>query len=292
MLNSIKLNNNTPIETNLLGHRGARGEAFENSRHGFEHLLKIAQQSNGKVSGIEFDVQLTRDNHFVIFHDDSLSRLFRQQSRVDQLTYYELTKRLGFTNDFMLLNDVTTLLSEFKHIELEIKTHPRTNHLNLMTALANTLNQPIFHALPIILTSFDTHLLHLMRTRPFLSRFKKGLLVEPIKGVGYPFFDNQQTAKSTDKTPFHDHSPQVLQQELLKNRFIMNLPNFARQLGCEHLGLHYSLCNLNIINQCRRLDLSTSAWTVNEPQEVFRLIDLEINHIITDYPSRMLTLFN
>ena len=50
--------------TLLLGHRGARGEALENTLAGF----KLAQnlQSAGLI-GVEFDVQLSADGHLLSF---------------------------------------------------------------------------------------------------------------------------------------------------------------------------------------------------------------------------------
>ena len=44
--------------TQLLGHRGARHEALENSVSGFQHAHNL--QASG-LAGIEFDVQLTAD---------------------------------------------------------------------------------------------------------------------------------------------------------------------------------------------------------------------------------------
>ena len=72
-----------------MGHRGARGEAVENTVAGF----KLAQnlQTSG-LAGVEFDVQLTADGHLMVFHDDNLQRMCAQQSRIDQLSLAEIER--------------------------------------------------------------------------------------------------------------------------------------------------------------------------------------------------------
>ncbi len=69
-----------------MGHRGARGEALENTFSGFEHAQRLNTQG---LAGVEFDVQLSADGHLMVFHDDTLQRMCGQQARVDQLTANE-----------------------------------------------------------------------------------------------------------------------------------------------------------------------------------------------------------
>ena len=57
-----------PARPWLIGHRGAAGLAPENTLAGFR-----AAKAAG-VGWVEFDVRLSRDNHLVLFHDDTLNR--------------------------------------------------------------------------------------------------------------------------------------------------------------------------------------------------------------------------
>ncbi|MGI9340349.1 MAG: glycerophosphodiester phosphodiesterase, partial [Psychrobacter sp.] len=70
-------------KTQLLGHRGARVEALENTLFGFQHAKRL--QARG-LAGVELDVQLTADGHLIVFHDDTLQRLCGLQARIDQLS--------------------------------------------------------------------------------------------------------------------------------------------------------------------------------------------------------------
>ena len=49
----------------IIGHRGARGEAPENTLGGFEYLKQLG------VRAVEFDVRQLKDATTVIMHDDS-----------------------------------------------------------------------------------------------------------------------------------------------------------------------------------------------------------------------------
>jgi glycerophosphoryl diester phosphodiesterase len=71
----------------ILGHRGARFEAPENTLRGLEVALRAG------VDGVEVDVHLTRDGRPVVIHDETVERTCKGASgRVDALTLDELRR--------------------------------------------------------------------------------------------------------------------------------------------------------------------------------------------------------
>ena len=116
----------------LLGHRGARGEVLENTLVGFEHAQNL--QESG-LAGVEFDVQLSGDGHLVIFHDDNLERMCGQQSYIEQLSMAEIQRYLQFGHKIITLQSMTPALKNYRYIELEVKTHNRTDYDKLVKAL-------------------------------------------------------------------------------------------------------------------------------------------------------------
>ena len=56
----------------VIGHRGAAGLALENTLESIHAAIKAG------VDAIEFDVRLTSDGHFVLCHDNSISRVSEQ----------------------------------------------------------------------------------------------------------------------------------------------------------------------------------------------------------------------
>lgn len=286
--------------TQLLGHRGARYEALENSFSGFEHANRLKRHG---LAGIEFDVQLTADGHLVIFHDDTLQRLCGLQSRIDQMSLMEIQRHLQLGHQIITLDQLAQalaiappakithtltstsslvepqkkrlnnllkvadlsaiktssnplfktmqLLTQFTHIELEIKTHSRTNHPKLVHALCRYLIDSPLARLPIVLTSFDVELLAQLQRNKLLAPMARGLLVRDAK---------------------------------LLNR----APHTALQLGCSSLGIHYLLLNKQVIDYCHRYDLRVSAWTVNDIAFAKQLVHWQVDAIITDIPSQLL----
>ena len=68
----------------IFAHRGASGHALENSFKAFEKARKLG------ADGIELDVQCTKDNCLVVFHDLELFRLTGVKKKINECTYEEL----------------------------------------------------------------------------------------------------------------------------------------------------------------------------------------------------------
>lgn len=234
--------------TRLLGHRGARGEVLENTLAGFQHAQRL--YANG-LTGIEFDVQLSADGQLVVFHDDDLTRMCGQQSRIDQLSMTEIQRHRQFNHQIITLASVAPVLSDFTYIELEIKTHRRTDYTKLLKALTQYLIDSPFSSLPISLTSFDVTLHAQIQRNKRLRHIPRGLLIE---------------------TP-----------EALKTA-----TNTALQLGCGQLGIHHPLLNQSVIEHSHRHGLPVTAWTVNDTDIIEQLVKWQTDVVITDYPSHLL----
>ncbi len=239
----INLNN-----TLLLGHRGARGEAVENTSASFEHAQHL--QARG-LAGVEFDVQLSADGQLVVFHDDNLERMCGQQSHIDQLTLAEIKRYRQYGYPVMTLACAYDVLTNFRYIELEIKTHERTNYTQLVNALAHNLIDTPLASLPIVLTSFDVELHARLQRHPLLMHTPRGLLIR---------------------------TPDAL----------ATAPNTALQLGCSRLGIHYPLLTQSVIKNSHRYGLPVSAWTVNDIDTIKSLITWQVDVIITDFPTHLL----
>ncbi|WP_019673004.1 glycerophosphodiester phosphodiesterase [Psychrobacter lutiphocae] len=285
-----------PKRSYLLGHRGARGEKLENSISGFTHLQRLHQRHSDKLVGVEFDVQLTADNKLLVYHDDNLLRLHQRQSRLDQCSSSELMRQTQDSDTLILLEDMASYLTGYQRIELEIKTHSRSNYRQLMYALRQALVNTNLSKLPITLTSFDLTLHQHLLTDTSLKHLPRGLLVEP---------------KSMPTTT--DISNLNLQTVMSTNAPLLDTALIAKRLGCQGVGLYFALFNpaliyphpfsdsqsaasaaLNtqrLMHSLQRHQLTTTAWTVNESTQVQQLIKLGINYIISDYPSRLLPYF-
>jgi glycerophosphoryl diester phosphodiesterase len=68
----------------LLGHRGARGEAPENTLPGFAYAKSLG------LTAVEFDIHLTRDDQLVVIHDATVDRTTNGSGAVADLTLAEI----------------------------------------------------------------------------------------------------------------------------------------------------------------------------------------------------------
>jgi glycerophosphoryl diester phosphodiesterase len=68
----------------IIGHRGARGLAPENTLTAFQVAIDL------KIDGVEFDVQRTTDGHLVVFHDEDTSRVCGVEGAIADMTLDEV----------------------------------------------------------------------------------------------------------------------------------------------------------------------------------------------------------
>ncbi len=103
----------------------------ENSMAAFANAVKYGY-------GIELDIQLTKDNQVVVFHDHTLSRMCGIDLPVCQLTYQELQKfsLAGTSERIPLFQDVLKLVNGKVPLLVEIKLPTfRTNTCRLADLL-------------------------------------------------------------------------------------------------------------------------------------------------------------
>lgn len=68
----------------LIAHRGASLERPENTLESLEYGSELGAYA------VECDVRMTSDNRYVIFHDDDLKRIGKDERRVDDVTLNEM----------------------------------------------------------------------------------------------------------------------------------------------------------------------------------------------------------
>lgn len=100
----------------VIGHRGANREALENSWSAFEGAVE------GGAERIELDVQISRDGHPVVMHDDSLFKTCHRKALISQLDRAEITQiPLSNGEAIPFLDQVIETLLPRVEINIEIK---------------------------------------------------------------------------------------------------------------------------------------------------------------------------
>ena len=101
-------------------HRGIKEYYPENTTGSI-----IDTNNNIKYDGVEFDIRLTKDNQWILYHDDDLLRLNGINKKVNEIEYSDINKISWKGQEFSvsLLSDLIDL--NFKKnfvLNVEIKT--------------------------------------------------------------------------------------------------------------------------------------------------------------------------
>ena len=123
----------------IIAHRGITEIYNDNSLSSLLEIKKI--KTNFKL-GIEFDIQITKDNIIILYHDE-----FVMSGRVNDYTFFEIKK---YNNNIIKLEE---LLNEFNNTEylldIEIKCYNSNdiiNNINLVIDLVDKYNINYFYS--------------------------------------------------------------------------------------------------------------------------------------------------
>ncbi|MGI8483309.1 MAG: glycerophosphodiester phosphodiesterase [Thermomicrobiales bacterium] len=140
----------------LIGHRGARGEAPENTLAGFSYAASLG------LSSVEFDVRRTRDDQVVVIHDATVDRTTNGTGTVAEMTLGELTALDARSVDadwsepcaIPTFDQVLPIVEVFDHIQIEIKSESSARmELTITDVLARLQQLGIGHK--STMSSFD-----------------------------------------------------------------------------------------------------------------------------------------
>ena len=159
----------------IIGHRGARGEAPENTLGGFQYIHDLG------IRAVEFDVRQLKDHELIIMHDDNMLRT----TGIDQALYPLNSTQLDTYNQAHIwldwekqstptLRQALQIMQDFEHLEVEVKAVETQ-------AEAERLTQHLTQQLrgfgrTAVITSFDLKILQALQDQH--STFKRGLLIE------------------------------------------------------------------------------------------------------------------
>lgn len=133
-------------------HRGIHnnaGKLPENSIKAFQRAVELGY-------GIELDVQVTKDNQVVVFHDFDLQRMCGVKKKVCEMTYEELLqynllntkeKIPLFSEVLKLVNGKVSLLIELKCKDVKDPIAPETD--KILSGYPGTFYIQSFHPIPL-----------------------------------------------------------------------------------------------------------------------------------------------
>ena len=237
----------------VIAHRGFSGVAPENTIAAFRKAIDVGADM------FELDVLLSKDGRVVVIHDDTLERTTDGEGPVATRTLEELRALDAgswFNPEFAgeripTLEETLELAQDRILVNIEIKTEAVTDqaHGGIVDKTLELVRR-LGMMDQIVISSFDPRALAHAR--------------ELDPGV--------KTASLYNTELQADLSPEEVMAEVASNGF-----NLSRKQVDE-----------SIIEACHRLERPVAVYTVNEINEMERILDLGVDAIFTDHPDRLL----
>jgi glycerophosphoryl diester phosphodiesterase len=251
-----------PVPT-VIGHRGASGELPENTLPAFERA--VAQGA----AILESDVHRTRDGALVLIHDDLLERTTDGSGRVADRTLAELRRldagarfspsgdgSFPYRGQGFVIPTLDEILDAFpaQHLNIEIKEHDPALIAGVVERVRKAGRED-----SVLLAAAEDPIMRDLRAHLRETGVRAAVGASAGDVIGF-------VRAALDGTP-PPPSPMALQVP----------PDFGgRPLVTERFVAHAHAHGLVV-----------HVWTVNEPAEMHRLLDLGVDGILTDRPSTL-----
>jgi glycerophosphoryl diester phosphodiesterase len=236
----------------VYGHRGAKGEAPENTLEGFVHAHRQG------IRHFELDLVLSKDGIPVLVHDLTVNRTTTFKGHVSEYTLAQLTGMDARRNvsswpspvGIPSLDQLLDRFDDLEHLQLEVKSDksPRMNVLsNRLTEIIQA--RRLYDRVAV--TSSDVHFLKEIRRRD--RNIRLGLVAE---------------------------------------RKFPRPISIASRLEVGYLCINWKLLTKELVEHAHRKGMHVSAWTVNRIFDMLELEKMGVDSIITDYPTSTITYFD
>ena len=237
----------------VFAHRGASAVAPMNTLAAFKKAMELG------ADGIELDVQYSSDGALVVIHDTTLEATTNGTGRVVSLTLAEL-KQLDagswFDRRFRgeripTLAEVFDTIGDRLLVNIELKTFALFPSDGMDRDVAAFIRQRNLYD-QVIVSSFNPFALR--RVKQADPRIETGLLYAP-------------------------EMPRIYSHTWLRP--------WVRP---DALHPEHGMVDERLMRWAKKKGYPVNVWTVNEEEEMKRLIALGVNMIITDHPDRLLAL--
>jgi len=237
-------------KTKIWAHRGASGEAPENTLAAFQMAVDAG------ADGIELDVHFTRDRQVVVTHDDDVTRVTGYKGLISDLTLEQL-KKLDFSCNMAAFKGET--LPTLEEVLALIKPSPL--HINIELKTNNENPDGLEEACQALVEKYG------MEDRILYSSFNhyslaRMLEIAPAMPCGILYSNKPykpwEYAGSFGCKAVHP--------------------------------LYKSVNTAEYMKSCHDADIFCNVWTVNDPKDIKEMLELQVDGIITNYPALALSL--
>lgn len=244
------MNSLVPLTTEIIAHRGASFDAPENT------LASVRLAWEHDADAVEIDVHLSKDNHIVVMHDAHTQRTGGVDRRIADQTLAELRALdVGSWKDARFAGEKIPTLSEVietipngKRLVIEIKCGPE-----IIPVLQETLANSDRNSEQFLIIAFSQSTLHAVKKAlPHIS--------------AYWLSTFSQNPESSVRQPTIETWIEV-----------------AKKIQADGLNLGTKgPWDAELVQNIKAAGLKCCVWTVNDPNQAHRLMEMGIDGITTD----------
>ena len=257
----------TAYAPDLQGHRGARGLVPENTLPGFMHAAAIG------VSTLELDTGVTRDGVVVIHHDRTLNPdLARgpdgQWVRAPALAIHSLTFAELQRYDVGRIRPGSEYAERFPHQRpIDGTRIPRLSEL-------------FAKAPDYVRFNIETKIAPEAPAEPFARA-----LLDEVRKAGAASRTTIQSFDWRTLKVVEGKAPEIATSYLTGAED--SEPRKVHAAGGRIWSPDFQALTAGTLAAARSLGLKIIAWTLNEPADIARALDMKLDGIISDYPDRV-----
>lgn len=231
--------------TQIFAHRGSSGTHPENTMAAFIEAERVG------ADGLEFDVQMTKDNELVVIHDERVDRTTNGHGWVKEFTLKELKKLNAGSK-----KQSTEKIPTFKEVLGWSKGNQMALNIELKTGVVEypQLEEKVIE----MVSSFA------VTDRVILSSFNH---------------------YSVEKA--HKINPDI-ETAILFMEGLFEPWKYARSIGASGLHCFWRAASIEFIKGAKRAQMAIRPFTINRKALIQRFIRLDCAGIFTDFPERAL----
>ncbi len=229
-----------------IAHRGGAGHpdlvGKENTLAAFQHAVSLGYRY------VETDVHATRDGQVVVFHDDDLARVSDGRGAIADYSLTEVNRlRVAGTEAIPTLDEVLETFSD-TCFNIDIK------HPHAITPLVKTIER------------------HRAQDRVCVASFS----VDRLRAFRRLMGRRVPTAVSPIGVVWNAYVP-VLPH-------LLNSPGVAIQIPATYgvMGRHLPVLTTKLLRHAHMAGKVVHIWTVDDPLEMHRLLDMGVDGIVSD----------
>ena len=242
-----------------VAHRGGSALAPQNTLAAFRNALALP------INAIELDVQMTRDGHVVVFHDNTVEKLTDGSGNMLDLDFSYL-RSLNAAAHFLggwpepqqipTLREVLDLAKDHVQVYIEIKSSERDGVFGRYPNIAEAVVEEVRFAGmldQVLIISFDWTILPIIKS------------LEPALQTGAIVSDDVWNPRA-------EHALQTLVDDLASFR-------------CNWINMDCNLFTDTMPGVAHNPGYKLGVWTVNSSDEMRRFAAAGIDSITTDRPD-------